>query len=160
MRVCGGIASQMHTGVKVRVRERDLNLPPPLKRLPWCLSGKGSACQYRRLRFDPWVRKIRWRRRWQPTPGFLPGKSHRQRSLVGYSPWGYKESDRTERRQQTEPSPTLAGEHRVCQLPVNSQIWDLERSCSCCLAILPLAGFIPILIQRPLLETQLLWVSF
>ena len=97
MRVCGDIVSQMHTGVKVRVRERDLNLPPSLMRLPWCLSGKGSACQYRRLRFDPWVRKIRWRRRWQPTPGFLPGKSRRQRSLVGYSPWGCKESDTTER---------------------------------------------------------------
>jgi len=38
-----------------------------------------------RCRFDPWVRKIPWRRAWQPTPVFLPGKSHEQRSLVGYS---------------------------------------------------------------------------
>ena len=37
-----------------------------------------------------------WRREWQPTPVFLPRKSHRQRGLVGYSPWGHKESDRTE----------------------------------------------------------------
>ena len=37
-----------------------------------------------------------WRRKWQPTPVFLPGKSHRQRSLVGYSPWGRKELDMTE----------------------------------------------------------------
>ena len=37
------------------------------------------------------------RRKWQPTPVFLPGKSHGQRSLVGYSPWGRKESDTTER---------------------------------------------------------------
>ena len=37
-----------------------------------------------------------WRREWQPTPVFLPRKSHRQRDLVGYSPWGHKESDRTE----------------------------------------------------------------
>ena len=37
-----------------------------------------------------------WRRKWQPTPVFLPGKSHGQRSLVGYSPWGHKESDMTE----------------------------------------------------------------
>ena len=36
------------------------------------------------------VRKIAWRRKWQPTPVFLPGESHRQRSLAGYSPWGYK----------------------------------------------------------------------
>ena len=49
-----------------------------------------------RARFDPWVRKIPWRRKWQPTPVFLPGESRGQRSLVGYSPWGHKESDTTE----------------------------------------------------------------
>ena len=47
--------------------------------------------------FDPWVGKIRWRRKWQSTPVLLPGKSHGQRSLVGYSPRGRKESDMTER---------------------------------------------------------------
>ena len=47
--------------------------------------------------FDPWVRKIPWRRKWHPTPVFLPGKSHGQRSLEGYSPQGHKEPDRTER---------------------------------------------------------------
>ena len=52
-------------------------------------------------RFDPWVGKIPWRRKWQPTPGLLPGQSHGQRSLVGYSPWGHKESDTTERLQFT-----------------------------------------------------------
>ena len=40
------------------------------------------------MRFDPWIGKIPWRRKWQPIPVFLPGKSHGQRSLVGYSPWG------------------------------------------------------------------------
>ena len=40
--------------------------------------------------FNPWVRKILWRRKWQPTPTFLPKKSHGQRSLAGYSPWGHK----------------------------------------------------------------------
>ena len=55
----------------------------------------GTSCQYRRLWFDPWVRKISWRRKWQPTPVFWPGKSHGQRSLVGHSPWGHKESDTT-----------------------------------------------------------------
>ena len=44
-----------------------------------------------------WVGKIRWRRKWQSTPVLLPGKSHGQRSLVGYSPWGRKELDTTER---------------------------------------------------------------
>ena len=43
-----------------------------------------------------WVGKILWRRKWQPTPVFLPGESHGQRNLVGYSPWGRKESDMTE----------------------------------------------------------------
>ena len=39
---------------------------------------------------------MHWRRKWQPTPVFLPGESHGQRSLAGYSPWGGKESDTTE----------------------------------------------------------------
>ena len=47
--------------------------------------------------FDSWVGKIPWRRKWQSTPALLPGKSHRQRSLIGYSPWGHKELDTTER---------------------------------------------------------------
>ena len=45
---------------------------------------------------ETWVVKIPWRRKWQPTPVFLPGKSHGRRSLVGYCPWGHKESDTTE----------------------------------------------------------------
>ena len=65
--------------------------------LPWWLRGKESACQYRRGRLDPCVRKIPWRRKWQSIPIFLPGESHRLRSLVGYSPQGRKESDTTER---------------------------------------------------------------
>ena len=47
--------------------------------------------------FDPWVRKIPWRREWLPTPVFLPGEFHTHRSLASYSPWGCKESDTTER---------------------------------------------------------------
>ena len=50
----------------------------------------------KRCRFDPWVGKIPWRRAWQPTPGFLSGESHGQRSLEGYSPECLKESDMTE----------------------------------------------------------------
>ena len=45
--------------------------------------------------FDPWIGKIPWKRAQQPTPGFLPGEPHGQRSLVGYSPWGCKELDTT-----------------------------------------------------------------
>ena len=52
--------------------------------------------QCRRPGFNPWVRRIPWRRKLQPTPVFLPGESHVQRSMVGYSSWGHKESDSTE----------------------------------------------------------------
>jgi len=60
--------------------------------------GKESPCNAGRItpRFNPWVGKIPWRREWLPTPAFLPGKFHIQKSLVGYSPWGHKESDMTE----------------------------------------------------------------
>ena len=58
------------------------------------LSAKESACQCKRCRFDPWVRKIPWRRKWKPTPVFLPGNSHGQRILAGYSPRDHKEPDR------------------------------------------------------------------
>ena len=63
--------------------------PMWLRRLRICL-------QCRRPRFDPWVRKISWRRAWQATPVFLPGESHGRMSLVDYSPWGLKESDTAE----------------------------------------------------------------
>ena len=66
---------------------------------PGGASDKEPACQCRRHKrhgFNPWVRKISWRRAWQPTPVFLPGESHGQRSRVGYSPWGCKESDTTD----------------------------------------------------------------
>ena len=66
---------------------------------PRYLSGKESTCQCRRCQkrqLSPWVGKILWRRAWQPTPVFLPGQSHGQRSGEGYSPWGHKESDTTE----------------------------------------------------------------
>ena len=69
----------------------------------WC-SGEEFAChcsRHRRCRLDPWVRKIPWRKKWQHTPGFLPGKFHGQ-SLAG--PQSRKESDRTE---YTRMTPTL-----------------------------------------------------
>ena len=49
----------------------------------------------RRLRFNPWIRKVPWRRKWQPSPVFLPGRSHGQKSLRGYSSWSCKELDTT-----------------------------------------------------------------
>ena len=66
---------------------------------PGGVNGKEPACQCRRRKrcgFDPWVGKIPWRRAWQTTLVFLPGESHRHRSLVGYSSWGHRELDMTE----------------------------------------------------------------
>ena len=64
---------------------------------PGGASGKEPACRRRkRCGFDPWVRRIPWRRKRQPIPIILPGESHGQKSLAGYSPQGYKESDMTE----------------------------------------------------------------
>ena len=65
----------------------------PAKGFPGSASGKEPACQCRRrkrLGFNPWVGKTPWRRTWQPTPVFLPGESHGQRSLEGYSPLGHR----------------------------------------------------------------------
>ena len=79
----------------VVIRGRDLRFVQILDQLtflqgfPRWLSGKEFACQRRRCRrhrFDPWVGKIPWRRKWQPAPVFLLGKFHEQRSLLGYDP--------------------------------------------------------------------------
>ena len=64
--------------------------------LPSWLRGLSVCLQCRRPGY-PWVGKIPWRRKWQPTPVFLPGESHGQRRRAGYSPWRRKESDMTER---------------------------------------------------------------
>ena len=66
--------------------------------------GKESACNSRDVgehEFNPRLRNIPWRRTWQPTPIFLPGESHGQRSLAGYCPWGDKELDTTEATKHT-----------------------------------------------------------
>ena len=68
-------------------------------KFPRWLSGKESTCQCRRSKrrgFEPWIGKIPCNRKWEPTPVFLPGKFHGQRSLTGNIPWGLKESERTE----------------------------------------------------------------
>ena len=93
-------------------------------------SGKEPACKCRRLqrcRFDPWMGKIPWRRQWQPTPVFLPGKFHGQRCLVDYSPWSHKESDTTERAH------THTRTHRAGILPALQGLFKLHpHSLTCC----------------------------
>ena len=65
--------------------------------LPWWLRRLSVCLQCRRPGFNPCIGKIPWRRKWQSTPGLLPGKSHGQKSLVDYSPWSLKELDTTEK---------------------------------------------------------------
>ena len=83
--------------------------------LPWWLSSKEFPCQCRRPRFDPWLRKIPWRRKWQPTPVFFPREFHGQMSLAGYSPWGRKESDMTKHTYHTQTVTCLWSEVKVSQ---------------------------------------------
>ena len=91
-----------------------------------------SCLQCRRPRFNPWVGKIPWRRKWHPTPVLLPGKSHRLRSLVGYSPWCRKELDTTERLQDRDVHATEAQfssrnkGHMVCK-PLNIEFLTLKK---------------------------------
>ena len=77
------IPSAIPTGVVAKTRSQRIE-----GGIPGGSDRKESAHQYRRCRFDPWVWKIPWRRKRQPTPVFLPGKSHGQRSLLGYTVHG------------------------------------------------------------------------
>ena len=88
-------------------------------------SGKEPTCQCRRCKrcgFDPWVGKIPWRRTWQPTPVFLPGESHGQRSLVGYSPWGLKETDTAEQLSTHVPTHGQVSDRAEDQ----NHLWELK----------------------------------
>ena len=87
-----------HT-TRTELQDSLVNTTCPVRKnsvVPWWLSGKEPQCQCRTRGFDPWVGKIPWRMKWQPTSVFLLGKSHGQRTLAGYSPCGHKESDMTE----------------------------------------------------------------
>ena len=87
----------LHPPVPVQLPLLGCGLAPFSPDFPGGSDSKSICLQCRRPRFDPWVVKIPWRGKWQPTPVFLPGKSHGQKSLASYSPWGHTESDTTER---------------------------------------------------------------
>ena len=79
---------------KIILKERQI------QGFPGGTSGKEHACQCRRHKrsgFDPWVGKTIWRKKWPATAVFLPGESHGERNLVGYGPWGQKESEQLHR---------------------------------------------------------------
>ena len=102
----------IHGVAKSRTRLRNWTEMKLWKGLPWWLSGWRIFLQcskHKRCWFDPWFRKIPWRRKWQPTPVFLPGKLHGQSSLAGYSPKCCQESDTTERLS----TQTLKREHET-----------------------------------------------
>ena len=71
-----------HEAYRILVPQPGIELASPcvfhIRGLPWWLSGKESTCQCRRLRFNSWVGKIPWRRKWQPTAVFLPREVHEQ----------------------------------------------------------------------------------
>ena len=90
------------------------------------LSGKESACQSKRGRFNPWGGKSLWRRKWKPTPVFLPGKSHGQRNLAACSPRGRKESDTTE-----QPSEQAHSSSYNCEQGATWSYQDLRMELRC-----------------------------
>ena len=83
---------------------------------------KKTCLQFRRYTFSPWVRKISRRREWQSTSVFLPGEYHGLRSLASYSPWGHKESDKTERL-------TCKGKREYCLTQVLGESWRDNYNC-------------------------------
>ena len=86
----------VHRTAKSQIQLKQLSTHTCMEQRWASLLAQSSACQYRRPGFDPRVGKMPWRRKWQPAPVFLPGESHGQRSLLGYSPQHRKESNRTE----------------------------------------------------------------
>ena len=112
-------------------------------------SGREAACQCRiqkRCGFDPWVGKIPWRRVLQPTPVFLPGEFHGQRSLVGYSPWANSRTrlkrfsmHKAVKEETVEPYQTMT---RICVVYGLLLEWTHSRQdtgdqCSPCLTPFP-----------------------
>ena len=87
-------------------------------------SGKETGCQcwrHKKCRFNPCIRKIPWRRAWQPTPVFLPGESHGQRSLEGYPAWGLNEWD-------TEATVGLTQQRQIKGWLVPSSGWNFSTT--------------------------------
>ena len=95
---------------------------------------KESTCQFRRHRFHPWIGKVPWKRKWQPTPVFLPGKSHGQRSLAGYSPWGCETAGHdlaTKQQQIMSMVNFLKVTYLVSQIICTKVLWDKVSFSEC-----------------------------
>ena len=99
------------------------------RHFPSGISGKESAHQSRRPNrcgFDPWVGKIPWKRKWKPTPAFLPGESHGQRSLAGYSPRGHK---KVRHNLATKPSPLQSHKNLLSPEHLSPASWPSPHWC-------------------------------
>ena len=108
----------------------------------WCRGASwvvnGVKNPHKRCGYYPWVGKVPWSRKWQPTPVFLPGKFKGQRSLAGYSPWGCKESDTTERLSM---SMKMGFSGHWLHEPKSPQPWALRSvTCISTRAMFPLAA--------------------
>ena len=120
-----------------------------VRAFPGGSDGKSVCLQCGRPRFHPWVRQVPWRRKWQPTPLFLPGKFHGQRSLMGYSPRGRKELDMTEQLHFHCKGLKLTscavggsyGQDQKDQKNPSCHLWSTGRSCACPLHSAPLQGW-------------------
>ena len=114
-------------------------------------SGEESACQCRRRRrckFSPWIGKIPWSRKWQPTPIFLLWESHGQRNLAVYSPWGRKDSD------MTEWLSAHSHTHTHTHTPVVKSILPL------CTHSFPYSWFINVSVSSDFLEWVMTYVQY
>ena len=120
--------------------------------LPRWLGGKEAACQCRRRRMDPWVGKIPWRRKWQPTPVFLPGKSHGQRRLAGYSQVPLSEHTHTHTHTHTTICmplyvTALASRLKSLQISLHLQEYLFMQIFECCKDAGYLEEFLPLSIR-------------
>ena len=97
-------------------------------------SVKQSPCQCKRCGFDPWVGKIPWRRKRQPTPVFLPGESHGQRSLESYSPGGHRPEHACTRR-VTQPGPKLVSVGIQALSGLFLRVSGTPQGSACCLCL-------------------------
>ena len=96
--------------------------------LHWWPSGKESTWQYRSREFDPWVRNIPWRRKWQPTPVLLSGKSRGRRSLAGHSPWERKRAGHNwATKQQQSRLPGKKMKDSVYNMLSKITVWSISK---------------------------------
>ncbi|XP_065799985.1 dnaJ homolog subfamily C member 24 isoform X2 [Muntiacus reevesi] len=125
--ILGADPSASVSDLKQKYQKLILMVPLPILQLAGWLSGEDSACQYRRCNrhgFSPWV----WRKKWQPTPVFVPGKSHGPRSLAGYSLCSHKELDMNEQYhpdKQSADAPAGSVEECIQKFIEIDQAWKI-----------------------------------